>query len=44
MARWLLPGRLANRDNWVAQQKAFAYAGIAIAFIVYGLVLVKILA
>ena len=43
LRRFLMPGKLANREVWVRQQKVLAWAGLAFGAIVYVLVMIRIL-
>ena len=43
LRRFLMPGRLANREVWVRQQKMFAWIGLVFGGIIYVLVMIKIL-
>ena len=43
LRHFLMPGRLANREVWVRQQKVISWIGLVFGGIIYVLVMIKIL-
>lgn len=43
LRRFLMPGKLADREVWVKQQRVLSWAGLVFAGVIYVLTMVKIL-